>query len=317
MRLGLGFVMAWFGAHELHSPGEWTVFVPKFVAGISPIGVNDLIVLHGFFLVLAAAAVLLGVFYVAGSVLAIGLMAEIVFGLWYDGGVSDLVIRDIGLLGLAVALAFDPSRFWHLENVLTASGSLARSERRRAEKAGRMAWGGRTAASVIASGAVLLGFVSGAAMVLYESGNGAASPGSGDLSLAGSTATPAPATAAPAGQSPAASATPAPSGNVTSTQFDSWRYKQYAYQIYPGTLSSDAQKAISGFQLNIQDQGGSVVLQLKATSSRYTDATYTVDKANSAYFIETSFRDDPNDQEQDLDDDGVVVVNQQGYILKS
>jgi hypothetical protein len=103
---------------------------------------------------------------------------------------------------------------------------------------------------------------------------------------------------------PATTATPAPS-----VRFADWRYKQYAFQIYPGEISADGKKALAGFQLNLEDHGDTVRLLLKATSSRYKDAEYAVDKDDTAYFIETSMRDDPNDQEVNLRDDGVIEVD--------
>jgi hypothetical protein len=59
------------------------------------------------------------------------------------------------------------------------------------------------------------------------------------------------------------------------------------------------------------------VVYLKALSTRYRDAQYTVAKGDSAFFIETSMRDDAANQEKDLDDDGIIVVNPEGYILGS
>jgi hypothetical protein len=313
MRLGLGFVMAWFGVQELRSPGEWTVFVPSFVGGMSPVSLNDLVLVHGFLLLLAGAAVVLGLFYLFGALLAVGLFLEIVFGLWYDGGLSDLVIRDIGLLALAVAVSVDRSTAWHIENFLACPAEPGQAER------GSLIPRRRLAGSIMASGAMMLGLVAGLAIVIYGTGNSTAAPGADELTLA--TSTPSPSESAkPSSSSSAgvASATPSPSGTATNTLFDTWRYKQKSYQIYPGDLSSDAKRALAGFEMNVQDQGSSVLLQLKATSSRYHDASFTVDKGNTAYFVETSTRDDPGDTaEQNLGDDGVIVVNPQGYLIRS
>ncbi len=319
MRLGLGFVMGWFGVQELRNPAEWSVFVPSFVANLSPVGLNDLILLHGFFLVLAACLVVVGLLYLPGTLLGMALMAEIVFGLWWDGGVSDLVIRDIGLFALAGALAIDPSRAWHFDNVVVArAGEAPRSARRRADRLGDAAltaWLSRALAVTALVGGV---FVAGA--VLYGTGTGASGPDNSALSLA----TAPPATAAAAGTTAppattAAAGTPAPSSTAaaSSTQFAGWRYQQYAFQIYPGAPGSDAEKALAGFDLSVQDQGGSVLVNLKARQANYRDAQYAVPKGDTAYFIETTLRDDPNDQEENMGDDGVVVVNPDGYILRS
>jgi uncharacterized membrane protein YphA (DoxX/SURF4 family) len=303
MRLGLGFVLGWFGVQELHSPSQWGVFVPSFVANISPVNVDDLILLHGFLLVVACAAVVLGFLYRPGCILAMALLGEIIFGLWWDGGgISDLVVRDIGLLGLAAGMALDQSRFLHADNV------LPRLQPRRSESA--PAWPAMAfAATALMCAVAVLG------VALYETGSGTGLAGGSDLTLAAPTAAPAsqPVSSATAGDT----AQPAPSTAVTSTLFDTWRYKSYAFEIYPSSPSGDTQKALSGFALNVQDQGDSVLVSLKAQSSRYHDAQYTVAKGNTAYFIETTLRDDPNEQENDLGDDGVVVVDPQGYILHS
>jgi len=114
-----------------------------------------------------------------------------------------------------------------------------------------------------------------------------------------------------------AAAAPSAIPASSSVQFSSWQFAQYSYQIYPGPANGDAQKALAGFDLSVQDQGNSVVVNLKALSSQYNDAQFTVAKGNTAYFVETTLRDDPNSQENNLNDDGVVVVDPQGYLLQS
>ena len=309
MRLGLAFVLGWFGVQELRSPSEWAVFVPSFVGNISPLSDNDLVLVHGLFLLLACCSIVAGLLFVPGCLLAMGLLGEIIVGLWWDGGgISDLVIRDVGLFALAGALAIDPSRFLHLDNVLTRpEGEVSR----RITKWGLTGGvGAAVAASIsrVLTGAALAAGVVAVGIVLYETGSGATVPDSSALSLA----TPPSASSVPRAQTSTPNATPA-----SSVQFSTWRFKQYAYQIYPGPADSAAQKALAGFNLSIQDQGDSVVVYLKAVSGRYKDAQYTVAKGDTAYFVETTMRDDPNDQENNLGDDGVVVVDPQGYLLTS
>lgn len=298
MRLGLGFVLGWFGVHELHSPSEWAVFVPSFVGNLSPVGVNDLILLHGFLLLLAAVAIVVGLMYLPGCLLGMALLGEIIFGLWYDGGISDLVIRDIGLLGLAAASALDSCRYLHIQNVLSPRETSSLAAR---------------SAPVLTSGVAMAGLVVMAGALLYGTGGASSAGDTSVLSLA--TAAPQPVATAPLG--PVAPGTPVPTQAPSAVRFDSWRYAQYSYQIYPGQPNDDAKKALAGFQLTVQDQGDTVLLQLKATDSRHKDASYNIDKANTAYFVETTMRDDPNDQEQNMGDDGVVTVNPQGYLIRS
>jgi hypothetical protein len=323
MRLGLAFVLGWFGVQELRSPSEWAVFVPSFVGNISPLAVNDLVLIHGFFLLLACCSITAGLLYLPGCLLAMGLLAEILFGLWWDGGgISDLVIRDVGLFALAGALAIDPSRFWHLDNALTEpvdEEARPRPHRTLRDVVGSVAaaWVSRVLAATALTAGVL-----GAGVVLYETGSGATVPDGSALTLAAAPS----ASSTPSAQVSAPNAPPASSARASaptatpassSVQFSSWQFAQYSFQIYPGPASSDALNALAGFSLSVQDQGNSVVVNLKALSSRYHDAQYTVTKGDTAYFVETSMRDDPTNQENNLNDDGIVVVNPQGYLLQS
>jgi len=309
MRLGLGFVMCWFAVQELRTPSDWTVFVPSFVTDVSPVAVNQLVLLHGFLLLLAATSVVLGVFYLPGCLLASGLIVEILFGLWWDDGINDVVVRDLGLLALAVALAVDPVRSWHLDNLLPSIFAIKSPGQARGHPsaAPKYAWQLRAGAA-----AGLVALVLTAGLALHATGSGGEGLPGGSVTALTNSGTPAPQTSPRASTGPAATPSQPPS-----IRFDDWRYKQYAFQIYPGQLSADAKRALAGFQLDLQDEGDSVLVLLKATSTRYKDAQYTVDKRDTAYFIETTMRDDPNDQENNLRDDGVIEVDPRGYIVNS
>lgn len=333
MRLALGFVLGYFGVQELRNPSEWTVFVPNFIAHRYPGQVEHLVLLHGFLLLTAAFAVGLGLCYLLGCLLATGVLVEVVFGLWIDGGgISDLVIRDIGLLGLAGGLLLDPVRVWHLDELLLARIRRARQPKGRGKLKQAVPVPQNTILALRAgsAGALFAGLLV-LSLVLRVTGTSGAGPVNVG-GLASAHAQPSPTVAAPATPQPntsqptvqptaQAGSTPAPAATTSSantgTLFAGWQYQRNSFQIYPGPVGSDAQSAMSGFNLSVQDQGSTVVLTFKALSSRYQDATVTLDKGNSAYFVETSMRDDPNGQENELNDDGVVVVNPQGYILKS
>ncbi len=317
MRVGLGFVLGWFGIQELRHPSDWAVFVPSFVADHSPVALNDLIHLHGYLLVVSASAVILGLLYVPGCLLAMGLLSGVVLGLWLDGGVSDLVIRDVGLLALASGLAIDPVRSWQVDNVLPRLSPSGRPRERRARTAkrplpARAAWPVQSAAAALVAAVVL-----GLAFLLGGAGGG--SPALPQQSIASSSSNAAqqsPAQTSPT--PPSTTPTPAPSAGVpSSVRFDDSPYKRYAFQLYPGEISSQTKRALSGFELSVQDEGGKVRVTLKALSSQYRDAQTVIDKGDTAYFIETSMGDDPSGLEQDLGDDGIIVVNPQGYILQS
>jgi hypothetical protein len=106
-RVLLGFVFAWFGYHELVNPRLWTGYVPV-VPATSTVSVI-LVLAHGLLLCVLAVALTVGVApRVAGAIGAL-LMVEIVVSLGVTG-INDIVVRDLGVLGLAVGVAVGQSR---------------------------------------------------------------------------------------------------------------------------------------------------------------------------------------------------------------
>lgn len=110
MRITLGFILAWFGVQQVLNPSEWTDFIPAIISGYSPIAAVDLILLHGIFLLIAATGIILGLFFVGSCLLAAGIFFEIILALLLTGNNGSLIVRDVGLLVLAIALALDPVR---------------------------------------------------------------------------------------------------------------------------------------------------------------------------------------------------------------
>lgn len=106
-RIILGLVFAWFGYHELTDPRLWTGYVPVVPATSTAAVV--LVLVHGVVLFVLAVSLVVGVApRVAGAIGAL-LMVEIVVSLGV-GGINDIVIRDVGILGLCVAVAASRSR---------------------------------------------------------------------------------------------------------------------------------------------------------------------------------------------------------------
>jgi uncharacterized membrane protein YphA (DoxX/SURF4 family) len=100
-RILLGVVFAWFGYHELLLPGQWTQYVPV-ISESSSLAVI-LVLVHGWVLLVLAAALLAGIAPRAAAAIASVLMLEIVISLAATG-LSDTALRDVGVLGLAVCL---------------------------------------------------------------------------------------------------------------------------------------------------------------------------------------------------------------------
>lgn len=107
-RVLLGLVLAWFGYHELVQPSLWTGYVPVLSA------TSDLAVLlvlaHGWVLLLLAVALVAAIAPRTAAALSAVLLLEIVISLTVTGGLSDLTLRDVGVLGLAVCLTGIPQQ---------------------------------------------------------------------------------------------------------------------------------------------------------------------------------------------------------------
>jgi uncharacterized membrane protein YphA (DoxX/SURF4 family) len=100
-RVLLGLVLAWFGYHELVQPSLWTGYVPLVSASSFAV---LLVLAHGWLLLMLAVAMIAGIAVRAAAAVAAALLLEIVISLTVTGGLSDLTLRDVGVLGLAVCL---------------------------------------------------------------------------------------------------------------------------------------------------------------------------------------------------------------------
>lgn len=101
-RILLGVVLAWFGYHELMAPLVWTGYIP--VLSTTSHLAEVLVLIHGWVLLVCAVALVCGVVPRMAAGLASLLLLEIVISLTVSGGLSDLVLRDVGVLGLSIAL---------------------------------------------------------------------------------------------------------------------------------------------------------------------------------------------------------------------
>lgn len=105
LRLGLGGVLVWFGAAELHNPGAWAVFVPKvFTPVLAP-----LMFLHATALLVVGALMVVGMFQRLAALLGGLILAAILGALAMNGSVDSVFVRDVGLACGSFALALAPS----------------------------------------------------------------------------------------------------------------------------------------------------------------------------------------------------------------
>lgn len=114
----------------------------------------------------------------------------------------------------------------------------------------------------------------------------------------------------------ASTSTNSTSTNTTGTLFTSTQYAQFAYLISNSTLSSQAQAALSGFNLSrTQDSNDTVVIGITLMSNG-NKQTVSLKPGYKLYIIETSFGDDSFGGESNLGDDGFVEVSSNGYIVQ-
>jgi uncharacterized membrane protein YphA (DoxX/SURF4 family) len=103
MRWSLGAVLAWFAMQQLSDPEAWTHFVPSFIREVSWLPEATLIRLHGSLLLLASVGLLAGIHVRVAAGLAAIILVQIIAALSINGGQANVVARDLGLLGLALA----------------------------------------------------------------------------------------------------------------------------------------------------------------------------------------------------------------------
>jgi uncharacterized membrane protein YphA (DoxX/SURF4 family) len=106
LRLGLAAVFAWFGAHQLFEPSNWTAYVPAFTTNAF-ISAESIILLNGWLEVWGALFLVLG-FWTRPVALVLGL--HMLFIAIDTGGA--IGVRDFGLAAACLALALStPDRF--------------------------------------------------------------------------------------------------------------------------------------------------------------------------------------------------------------
>ena len=110
LRLGLAAVFIWFGVDKFLHPEYWlSAWIPQSALSLASkvgIGGTDVVYAVGVFELLVGASVLSNVFIKIFSVLALLFLTTVLFTF----GISEVLIRDIGLMGGLLSLLFWPER---------------------------------------------------------------------------------------------------------------------------------------------------------------------------------------------------------------
>lgn len=110
LRLGLAAVFIWFGVDKFLHPEYWlSAWVPQNILSFAlKIGVSgtDVVYASGVFELLVGASILSNIFIKIFSVLALVFLVTVLFTF----GISEVLVRDIGLMGGFLSLLFWPER---------------------------------------------------------------------------------------------------------------------------------------------------------------------------------------------------------------
>lgn len=105
MRVFLAFVFVWFGISEISNPVYFSGYIPSSVSNLG-LDENLLIQIHGVFLVFLSFCLIFKFYLRFTGLLAILVLLQIIFGLLLISKfeINEIIVRDIGVLGLAIAV---------------------------------------------------------------------------------------------------------------------------------------------------------------------------------------------------------------------
>ena len=120
-----------------------------------------------------------------------------------------------------------------------------------------------------------------------------------------------PATASPTASAPAPGS-PAPSPGP---KLSSQSYASYAFQEWPGPVSSAAKAAATGLVITVRKHGSGIMVTA-GVAGQPTPAARFYPTGAKVYVIEASMGDDSGNSDYNLGDDGLAVTDSQGRILQ-
>ncbi len=106
LRLGLAFVFLWFGIDKFINPDYWfNAWMPLWLQGfLGNLGIGNLnfIYANGIFEIVIGLGLVFNIFVKFFAFLIILFLLFVIFSF----GLNEIVIRDVGLIGSALALLF-------------------------------------------------------------------------------------------------------------------------------------------------------------------------------------------------------------------
>lgn len=116
--------------------------------------------------------------------------------------------------------------------------------------------------------------------------------------------------------SPSATATGRPQLLIKGMKLKDNPVSKNAYQIFPGELSAETQKALVGWNITTKKlTDGSTQVSLTPKDSDDISQQYTIKPGNILYFVEITMADDSkDDRDLNLRDDYGIIVDKDGIV---
>jgi uncharacterized membrane protein YphA (DoxX/SURF4 family) len=114
LRIGIAFVIIWFGVQQFIEPAMWVGFIPNSILKISPVGATTLVHLNGALEVVFGTSLMLGLFTRASALILALHMADIT----YVVGYNSIGVRDFGLMIAVIAVLLNGADYTTLDQIL-------------------------------------------------------------------------------------------------------------------------------------------------------------------------------------------------------
>lgn len=92
-------------------------------------------------------------------------------------------------------------------------------------------------------------------------------------------------------------------------------FAQYAFQVWPGTPSAAAKAALTGLSVSVTREGNGISVTAGVVGQPSTPAKF-YPKGAKVYVIESTLGDESGNTDYNLGDDGLIVTDATGRILR-
>lgn len=137
----------------------------------------------------------------------------------------------------------------------------------------------------------------------------------GSIVAGPATAGPRPATRSAAGPPARPSTSPTSAATTPGPLLSSQSYAQYAFEVWPGRLSTAARAAETGLAITVRRQANGLEISA-GVSGQPASAPQFYPVGARVYVIEASLGDDSGASDYNLGDDGIVVTDARGRIVR-